>query len=397
MARYGLPDEVKFCKRCVISNQRPSSVQEHISKKADKKVAIDFNKEGVCFACNFADNKPLIDWEGRERMLKKLLDKHRSKDGNYDCIVPGSGGKDSCFVSHQLKHEYGMHPLTITWAPHMYTDIGWKNFQSWIQSGFDNILFSPNGELHRILTRLAFVNLGHPFQPFIIGQNNLAPKIAVKLGIPLVFYGENGAEYGNMSRDPHSPQRPWPVGNYHNLYFGGESVDFLLGAGHIRTKGDLDIYLPPTVTQMTALDLECHFLGYYKQWSPQDNYYYVSEKMNFESNPDGRSEGTYSKYASLDDKVDGFHYFMTFIKFGIGRATYDASQEIRDGRITREEGVALVRKYDGEFPATYFEEFLEYINISKDKFWEVVDSFRSPHLWGKTFIGQDWKLRHQVE
>lgn len=391
-AKYGLPEEVIYCKKCVISNQRPSSVHEHIAKPSDKKNTIAFDEHGVCCACNFAEYKKTIDWDEREQQLLRLLDKHRSKDGSYDVIVPGSGGKDSCFVSHQLKHEYGMHPLTVTWAPHLYTDVGWRNMQNWIHSGFDNVLVTPNGKVHSLLTKLAFENLGHPFQPFVIGQANMAPNIAVKLNIPLIFYGENGAEYGNTSRDVHSPLRPLPVSS-DNPFFGGVSAQELIGKGMIA-PGDLDIYLPPPMEKMQRMGLEAHFLGYYKNWSPQDNYYYVSERMKFEANPDGRSEGTYSKYASLDDKIDGFHYFTTFIKFGIGRATYDASQEIRDGRITREEGVALVRRYDGEFPQKYFQDFLEYIDISEERFWELIDSFRSLHLWEKT--GEGWRLKHQI-
>ena len=390
--KYGLPEEIIFCKECVISNQRPSSVHEHIAKKSDKKTTITFDENGVCGACNFREFKKTIDWDKREKQLQQLLDKHRSKDGSFDVLVPGSGGKDSCFVAHKLKHDYGMHPLTVTWAPHIYTDIGWQNMQNWIHSGFDNILITPNGEVHRLLTKLAFENLGHPFQPFIIGQCNIVMRVATQLKIPLVFYGENGAEYGNTSRDGHSPLRPLPIES-DNLYFGGVSSKELVEKKMVA-PGDLDIYLPPQMEKMNKIGLEVHFLGYYLNWSPQENYYYVSERMKFEANPDGRSEGTYSKYSSLDDKVDGFHYFTTFIKFGIGRATYDASQEIRDGRITREEGVALVRRYDGEFPKKYFEEFLAYVDITEERFWEVIDSLRSPHLWERD--GSDWILKAQV-
>ena len=115
--------------------------------------------------------------------------------------MPGSGGKDSFYAAHMLKYKYGMHPLTVTWAPHIYTDWGWKNFQAWIHAGFDNFLCTPNGRVHRLLTRLAVENLFHPFQPFIFGQKTLAPKMALLHEIPLVFYGENEAEYGNPIAD----------------------------------------------------------------------------------------------------------------------------------------------------------------------------------------------------
>ena len=196
-AKYGLPREVKFCTACVISNQRPSSVVEFKNRADDPKPTISFDDEGLCAACHYARIKETIDWKERERELIELCNRFRSRDGSYDCIVPGSGGKDSAFTSHILKYKYGMNPLTVTWAPHIYTEIGWRNFQSWIEHGADNYLYSPNGKLHRLLTRLAFENLVHPFQPFIIGQKLVGPRLSSLYGIPLVFYGENQAEYGN--------------------------------------------------------------------------------------------------------------------------------------------------------------------------------------------------------
>ena len=196
---YGLPSEVQFCSRCVISNQRPYSVVERKNKnQKTKKEFIFFDEEGVCSACRWQDKKDNeIDWAQRDKDLMDLCNKHRSTNGNYDCIVPGSGGKDSAFAAHMLKHKYGMNPLTVTWAPNKYTEIGHTNFENFCHSGFNNILFTPNGSLHKLLTKKAFLNLCHPFQAFIIGQKQIAPQMAVKFNIPLIFYGENPVEYGN--------------------------------------------------------------------------------------------------------------------------------------------------------------------------------------------------------
>ncbi|MDO9090959.1 MAG: N-acetyl sugar amidotransferase, partial [Burkholderiaceae bacterium] len=162
--KYGLPRYVHFCKRCVISNQRPNSAVEYQHTKASKKATIAFDEEGICDACRFAEQKHgAIDWKSREDQLAALCDRYRSKSG-YDCLVPGSGGKDSFYASHVLKTRFNMHPLTVTWAPHVYTEWGWKNFQSWLHAGFDNYLMTPNGRVHRLLTRLAVDNLFHPFQ-----------------------------------------------------------------------------------------------------------------------------------------------------------------------------------------------------------------------------------------
>lgn len=207
--RYGLPAEIAYCKACVISNQRPNSAVEYAHTKDSKKKTIHFDEHGVCDACRVAERKGEINWPEREAQLKELCARYRSTDGSYDCVVPGSGGKDSFYAAHMLKYKYGMHPLTVTWAPHVYTDWGWKNFQSWIHAGFDNFLCTPNGRVHRLLTRLAVENLFHPFQAFMFGQKALAPKMALLHKIPLVFYGENEAEYGNPIADSSSAKRDW--------------------------------------------------------------------------------------------------------------------------------------------------------------------------------------------
>ncbi|MBK8908194.1 MAG: N-acetyl sugar amidotransferase [Rhodospirillales bacterium] len=396
--RYGLPGEVRFCASCVISNQRPSSAIEFEHTRDSKKATIRFDDAGVCDACRYAEAKERdVDWVEREANLRALCDTFRSRNGSYDCLVPGSGGKDSVFASHILKARYGMHPLTVTWAPHLYTDVGWRNFQNWIHvGGFDNYLFTPDGRVHRKLTELAFRNLLHPFQPFILGQKNFAPKMAVRMGLPLVFYGENEAEYGNPVAENAQAIRDAsyfarPGGANPHLYFGGVPLEDL--PAHGIAPGQLDPYMPADVDEMTRLGVEVHYLGYYLRWTPQENYYYAAEHAAFEANED-RTEGTYSKYNSIDDKTDPYHYWTTLVKFGIGRATYDASQEIRNRHIDREEGIALVRRYDQEFPRKYFPEFLRYLNLTEDAFFEIADSFRSPHLWKRTADG--WRLRHQV-
>jgi N-acetyl sugar amidotransferase len=412
-AKYGLPQQVLFCKRCVISNQRPNSVVEFMHTKECKKPTIKFDSQFICDACRAAEEKnKKVDWDSREKELIELLDKHRRDDGSYDCLVSGSGGKDSFYTSHMLKYKYGMNPLTVTWAPHIYTDWGWKNFQAWIHAGFDNHLFTPNGKVHRLLTRLAIENLMHPFQPFILGQKNLAPKMAELYNIPLVFYGENEAEYGNPINDMSSAQRDWSFftsTDKNNFYIGGTSLEELTGKYGLR-EGDLDSYLPMNPERIMGKNIEVRYLGYYLCWHPQGAYYYSVKNGGFQAAPE-RSIGTYSKYNSIDDKIDDFHYYTTYIKFGIGRASYDAAQEIRNEEITRDEGVALVNKYDGEYPERFADEIYQYLSIpenefpkaskmfeqpkvDRDYFMSLIDKFRSPHLW-KRENGQ-WKLRHTV-
>ncbi len=394
--KYGLPQEVKFCKRCVMSNQRPVSEVEFKHNINTIKKTLNFDEEGVCDACRNADEKEKINWKQREEELFQLLDKYRSKDGSYDCMVPGSGGKDSAMQSHILKYKYGMHPLTITWPPILYTDYGYKNWKNWINSGFDNITFTPNGKVMNLLTRLSIENLMHPFQTFMLGQKNLAPKIALKYDIPLIFYGENEAEYGNPIADNASSLRDksfYAINNMDDIFLGGVSIKELKEKYKL-TNQDLSIFLPAESSDLEKSNIEVHYLGYYIKWIPQESYYYAVEHTGFKARP-FRTQGTYSKYNSIDDKIDDLHYYTTYIKFGIGRATYDASQEVRNKHITREEAVALVNKFDGEFPDRYFREVMDYIAMKPEQFYDLCDKFRSPHLWGKNEKAE-WQLRHNV-
>ncbi len=394
--KYGLPKIVRFCRKCVISNQRPSSTVEFKSTDKQQKQTIGFGEDGICDACRYNDWKnKKIDWKKREKELIELCNRHRSKDGSYDCVVPGSGGKDSSFTAHILKYRYGMHPLTVTWSPHKYTRIGWENFQSWINAGFDNILFTPNGKIHRLLTKLAFLNLLHPFQPFIIGQKFIGPKFAAMNDIKLVFYGENQAEYGNNIEENEKPtmdKKFFTNDNPMSIKLGGVNIKDLTEKKGLSLN-DLEAYMPPKKEEIEKVGVEVHYLGYYLKWDPQECFYYAVKHTGFKPNTE-RTEGSYSKYSSIDDQIDPFHYFTTLIKFGIGRATYDAAQEIRNGKITREEGIALVKKFDQEFPSKYFKSFLEYIGITEEQFWKTVDKARSPHLWKKEKGG--WKLKHAV-
>lgn len=380
-----LPTDVKFCKKCVMSNQRPR---------------ITFDSEGVCSACTFAKSKEInIDWHERKKQFMELCDKHRSKDGSYDVIVPCSGGKDSSTIAHRLKHEYDMHPLSVTFSPPIYTDIGWKNLRAFIDSGFDHILISPSGNVNRSLTKTGFVNLGDHNEIFDHGQMSVPFQVALKYGVKLVMYGENGeAEYGGTSKNNDVPGMPWE--DFEAIYYSqalDELVQVSKDLGHLPKSVPsalLDIYRMPRIELLEKLGVEMHWFAFYHKWIPQENFYYAAENTGFKPNPLGRTEGTYSKYAQLDDLTDSFLYYMMFIKYGFGRTTSDAAHEIRDGHIDREEAIALVRRYDGEFPSKTFNIFLEYISMSEEDFFEVVDRFRMPHIWEKTM--GEWQLKHRL-
>ena len=251
-----LPKDVIFCKNCVVSNQRPRTT---------------FNKEGVCSACQWAYEKDhAIDWASREKELQDLCNKHRSKDGSFDVVVPGSGGKDSAFVAHQLKYKYKMNPLCVTWAPFEWTEIGSQNLQNFIHSGFTNITGQADGKLHRKMTRLAFELKGDAWEPFTYGQKAWAFHIAQKFNIKLIFYGENGElEYGGSEKYKNLPKESTDEWEYE--YFKGASVDTLVKKGieiGVLSKEDannptISLYKPPSPELILDKGIEMHWFSYY--------------------------------------------------------------------------------------------------------------------------------------
>ena len=372
---YKLPAKIVFCKKCVMSNQRPRIV---------------FDKMGICNACRNYEYKSLVNWQDREKQLKKLLAKFRKNNGDYDVIVPSSGGKDSAIVAHKLKYKWRMNPLTVTWSPNIYTKIGWDNFQGLINSGLPNILGTADGTVNRRLMRDSLIEIGDPFQPFIYGQTNFPARMAIQYGISLIMDGEDGeAEYGGSTE---SGGETFDLEEQKKYWFSGFPVSKWLKKGY--TKKELIFYKSLEPKEYIKNKITRKFWSYYSFWDPQEHYYYAAEKTGFKPNPDGRSESTYSKYASLDDQTDGFHFYFMYLKFGISRCTSDASHEVREGHISREEAIELVEKYDSEFPKKYYKTFLEYCNISDKDFNLIANSWRNRKIWIKK--SDTWKLKHSV-
>tara|TARA_X000000368_G_scaffold370219_1_gene319216 strand:- start:628 stop:1908 length:1281 start_codon:yes stop_codon:yes gene_type:complete len=383
-----LPKDVVFCKNCVVSNQRPR---------------ITFDKNGICSACQWAFEKDnIIDWEKRESELIQLLDKCRSKDGSFDVVVPGSGGKDSVFVAHQLKHRYNMNPICVTWAPFEYTDIGWKNLHNFVMSGFNNIIGQPDGMIHRKLARLALRYKGDAWEPFAYGQMSWALHIAKMYNVKLIIYGENGdLEYGGSDKLKYKPNDS--IEDWEEIYYKSSGIDELVELGiqdkiftkEEATKEKLKWYSAPNPDIIKEVGMETHYWSYYHSWIPQENFYYASTYNGFETNNFGHSEGTYTKYVSLDDKSDGFHWYLSFMKFGMSRASRDAQQDIRRNHITRDEGIALTKRYDGEYPMKYHDWFLKYLGISDEELWGYLDRYRElSNVWEKRNGG--WYLKDAV-
>ena len=301
---------MKYCKKCIIPDTRPR---------------ITFDENGVCSACQWAEEKNNIDWDSRRREFKALLDKYRSKDGKYDCIIPCSGGKDSSTIAYKMKYEFGMHPLLVTVPPCIYTDVGRRNLENLLKRGFDHIMYTPNPEIGRKLAKKLFINFGDHFVPWIQTIFAAPFKIAVKFNIPLIVYAEDGnAEYGGTYKEGSCINE---ISEEHikQCLTGNDPKDWI---DEEITVKDLEPYFLPSAEELGRVGVKPIQFGYFMGWNPYENYLFAKKHTGFQPR-EGRSWGTYTNYASLDDTTDEFNYYLEWIKFCLCRDISYSCQEIR--------------------------------------------------------------------
>ena len=339
-----------FCARCLTPSTRPR---------------VQFDSEGVCNACRWHEKKQAeIDWPARKEKLKAICDQFR---GNYpyDCIVPCSGGKDGTYVSWQLKHEYGMNPLCITFAPPLPTGIGQKNLQNFINSGFNHLMITPDPVKYREMCRWYFVNQGRPKWPFVMGISSAIIQIALRFDIQLIVYGEQGETVYGGAQETEALQK-MDRDFLKDIYYEGNDPTFW---GFWWTL--------PTIAQLDGLYVTWWSL--FEDWDPEVHAKHAKQHCGFEMLVGG-SIGTFTNYAQLDDALQDLHAYMVFLKFGFGRCTSDASIEIRRGRMSREQGIQVVNKLDGTFPWEYLGLYSSFLDIPKDEFMRVLNHFANQDL-----------------
>jgi N-acetyl sugar amidotransferase len=349
---------------------------------------IVFDENGVCNACHTAAEKRQVDWNARRNEFQSLIAKHTGQ-GHYDCIVPWSGGKDSSAIAYKLKFEFGLNPLLVTFSPVIANETGAHNRDALIQVGFDHVMITPNRRVSRRLARRFFIERGNPKIHWDAGVNSAPIQMAVRLKIPLVFYAEHGeSEYGGrVLSDEHKKIRDISEVLEHQIGdYPGNWVDEEI------SERDLAPYLYPEEDAIRQAGVKAVYFAHFFPWDVVDNYDYIRSRIDFRTCPTGRSDGTFTDFDSLDDKIDNLYYYMQMIKFGFGRASRDASRQIYRGRMVREQAVEMARKYDCEFPKTYFQEHLEFLGLTEPEFYEVVDKHRNAEIW--KFEGNEWKLQH---
>jgi len=359
---------IRYCSRCLFPETKPD---------------LAFDEQGVCSACLAADEKHKgIDWQKREREFKEIVDYYKKpKEAiGWDCIVPVSGGKDSTYQAYFMKYVCGLNPLCVCFETTCVTELGQKNLDNLSEMGMDVIHFKKNHEVYRKMVVEGFKRVGDEMWPNHIGIFTIPVMVAVKFGIPLIIWGENSQqEYGGPNLESvrsRTLNRRW-LEEFGGLL--GNRIQDMVGVNGITEK-ELTPYFYPSDEDIDRVGVTGIFLGHYFFWDARKQLEIV-KKHGFQVKTDGNIEGTYTNYENLDEKLVGLHDYLKFVKYGFGRATDHVGIDIRNGRMTREEGLRLVKEFDGKYPHYAVSEFISYSGMTKEEIDEVIDSFTNAYLF----------------
>lgn len=352
---------------------------------------ITFDSRGWCNACQWMEEKSSLNWSSRHQELLSLLDKHRSRNGGFDCLVPVSGGKDGSYVSHQLKHVYGMNPLTITVRPPLSLKLGDTNLINFIQSGYNHVHVSPDSEVMRRLNKFGFVKKGLPYYGWLTAIYTSVLRTAQNYDIPLIFYGEDGeVEYGGSSETKNTAlfdtaymKSVYLEGGYDNVFSEMDDID----------AASLYFWRFPEDSNVNTRNLFLTHWSYFENWDPYRNYLVAKQHCGLQEGLDS-GVGTFTNFAQNDQALYALHAYMMYLKFGFGRATQDAGIEIRRGAMTRDQAANLVRLYDGQYPEEFINDYLEYFSMTKAEFDSILDSWANNELFAKK--GDKWMPQFSI-
>lgn len=360
--------EIRYCSRCLFPETKPD---------------LSFDEDGVCSACTAGEEKDKgIDWKQREEEFHKVIDHYRLPEGElgWDCIVPVSGGKDSTYQAYFMKEVCGLNPLCVCFETTMVTELGQQNLDNLSKMGMDVIHFKKNDAAYKKMVIEGFTRLGDEMWPNHIGIFTIPVMLAVKFGIPLIVWGENPQqEYGGPSLDSVKNRilnRSW-LEEFGGLL--GNRISDMVGVNGLTSK-ELSPYFYPSDEDIERVGVTGIFLGSYFFWDARKQLEIVKQH-GFKVKEDGPLEGTYTNYENLDEKLVSLHDYLKFVKYGFGRATDHVGIDIRNNRMTREEGKEMVVKYDGKYPYYGVRQFMEYSGMSKQEIDDVIDSFTNPILF----------------
>ena len=362
---------IKYCRHCVYPETKPD---------------LSLDENGICDACRFVDVKDTTNWDLRRKELAEIFEKFKNKDGsNYDCVIPVSGGKDSTFQAYVVKEEFGLNPLCVSYHLPEFTDLGRKNLENLKKLGVDCLEFTPNPEICKKMQKIALIEFGDAQWPEHFGIFTVPVQVAVRYNIPLIVWGENSqAEYGGPLKDMENKYLDSKWCEQYGTRVGGQSNSFVgpeVMLKHGIDRKFLNPYIYPSDEEINQVGVTGIFLGSFIRWNIKEQLKKVRD-LGFTLH-DGPSEGTFTNYENLDNKIQGIHDYFKWLKFGYGRATDNASVQIRLNWINREEAMKLVKEHEGKLPERYLDEFLKQWDMSRDEFLQITEKFTNKELFKK--------------
>jgi N-acetyl sugar amidotransferase len=359
--------QIRHCKKCLYPETKPD---------------LYFNEDGVCSACIAAESKNNnIDWEQRKKDFNSIIDKFRlgKEDVGYDCLIPVSGGKDSTYQAYFMKELCGMNPLCVCFETTRETELGRQNLANISKMGIDVIHFHKNYIAYKAMVIEGFRRVGDEMWPNHLGIFTIPVIIATKFKIPLIIWGENPQrEYGGPleSIEKNTLTRQW-MEEFGGLL--GNRIQDMIGVDGLTAK-ELTPYFYPSDKELEQSRIISLFLGHYFFWDARKQLEIV-RKHGFQIKDDGPVEGTYTNFENLDEEMHGLHDYLKFVKYGFGRATDHACIDIRNGRLTRDEGLKLIKRYDGKYPHKAIAAFVDYSGLTKFEIDQIIDSYTNPVLF----------------
>jgi N-acetyl sugar amidotransferase len=347
--------------------------------------------DGICSGCRVNAQREAIDWKERAQWLEELVEEYRQPNGeNYDCLIPVSGGKDSWFQTWYVKEVLKMNPLLVTYHGNNYLDVGLRNLRRMREVfGVDHIFFSPNPEVLKKLNRLCLKKMGDMNWHAHAGIFTYPVRVAVQHKIPLIIWGEHGySDLGGMfsMRDLVEMTAKYRLEHAQRGY---DWFDMLDAANPDYPEGitpqNMIWCRYPSDEELDETGIRGIYLGNYVNWDANVQ----TEKMKalgFEE-ADFEFERTYRRMSNLDDMHEnGMHDYLKFIKFGYGRCSDHACKDIRSGKITRDQGIELVLKYD-HVKSHDLLRWLDYTGMSEAEFDRIADIFRDSRVWTRNTNG----------
>ena len=311
------------------------------------------------------------------KIFKKNLENEKSRKKNFDVLVPVSGGKDGSYVSHMLKNKLNAKPLAVTATPPLQLDVGLQNLKNFVKSGYDLVSIDTNYETMRKINTSGFIEVGFPYFGWLVAIHTVVLRTAINFGINLIVYGEDGeVEYGG---NPENINKPFY--DYHYMKKIYLENHYQKVFSKIRFKQNEDYFFRFPKDDMLKRLKITHW-SYFENWDPYRNYL-VAKKFCGLQESKKNNFGTFTNFAQNDQALVALHTYLMYLKFGFGRATADACIEVRRGSMERNQAISLIKVYDGYFPKEFEDLYLEYFNLNKKNFYNILYKHANKSIFKK--------------